>query len=79
MASLLLLAKEPKPGACGCVTANGSCQAAATRCLVSTALKQSWAGEVTSGQTRQPEGERREKGLLFQHTEAERLSAHEQY
>lgn len=47
MAFLLLLAKEPKPGASGCVTANGSCQAA--------------AGEVTSDQTRQPEGGKEKK------------------
>lgn len=81
MAFFLLPAKEPKPGACECVSANGSHQAAATPCLLSMALKQNWAGEVASDQTRQPEagGKERKKGLLFQHTEAERLSAHEQH
>lgn len=60
---------------CAWLTANGSCQAAATPCVLCTALKQSWAGKVTSDQTRQPEGGKERK----QHTEAERLSAPEQY
>lgn len=58
------------------LTANGSCQAAAAAlCLLCTAPKQSWAGQVTSDQTRQPEGGKERK----QHTEAEWLSAPEQY
>lgn len=67
MAFFLLLAKEPKPGACECVSANGSRQAAATPCLLGMALKQNWAGEVASDQTRQPEGwgRRGKKGFYF--------------
>lgn len=61
---------------CAGLTANGSCQAAATAlCLLCTALKQSWAGKVTSDQTKQPEGGKERK----QHQEAEWLSAPEQY
>lgn len=61
---LLLLAKQPKPVACGCVTANGSRQAAATPCPHGAALKVGQAKLPVTKPDSLKRG-RREKLLLF--------------